>query len=219
MTTPSSQLTLGISSPCLFRVIEPVKWTTYNWMWMNHVYYPTEDPSVLTPELAGHVYHHSFVSYGGAFDEFQKHYWRARYELRLGQTDTAVLYAAVSVEVLASTAYVLYYTGRGRSEEQVREELAEIPFKNVLNREMPRILGGNWDVDSRRSTPGKWYQGAYDLRNRVVHGGYVPKHTEAVGAMEQTDKLHQYIQRLVKRKPRQLRSILDGFRSPFVSRL
>ena len=199
-----------------FRVIEPMQWTTYNWMSMNNLYWPGEDPPVVQSEIARRVYSHSFVNQGGAFEEFQKHYWRARYELRLGETDLAVVYAVLSVEVLTSKIYVLYETGTGRDEQQVTEEFAEIPFKRVLDREMPRIIGGSWDLTARRSAPGKWYLGAYHLRNQTVHSGQIPEHMEAVSSMEQTDRLHQYIHTLVNRRPKRLRSIVEGFRSPFV---
>lgn len=201
-----------------FRVIEPIQWTSYNWMSMNNLYWPNQHPPVVQSEIARRVYSHSFVNYGGAFEEFQKYYWRGRYELRLGETDLAVVYAVLSVEVLTSKIYVLYETATGRSVKEVTEELAEIPFKRILDREMPRMIGGSWDLSARRSAPGKLYLGAYHLRNQTVHFGRIPEHMDAISAMEQTDKLHQYIHRLVNRRPKRLRSIVEGFRSPFAPR-
>ena len=38
-----------------FRVIEPMQWTTYNWMSMNNLYWPGEDPPVVQSEIARRV--------------------------------------------------------------------------------------------------------------------------------------------------------------------
>jgi hypothetical protein len=56
--------------------------------------------------------------------------------------------------------------------DQLAGMLRDLP--SLLNREIPKRLGGNWDRTSLTRVLGRYWRHLYTLRNRVVHAGYVP---------------------------------------------
>lgn len=48
----------------------------------------------------------------------------------------------------------------------------------ILKSEFHNRLGGYWDVKDKSKPIGQWYAICYELRNKVVHTGYMPTHSE-----------------------------------------
>ena len=55
----------------------------------------------------------------------------------------------------------------------------EQPFKTLLSSQLAPRLGGSWDLTLERKPVGRYRADLYDLRNRIVHGGYQPHDGDA----------------------------------------
>lgn len=110
----------------------------------------------------------------------------ARYG-RQGLYPEAVIYAQVSVEVLVHLLYANLCSAEGKNVPP------EIPFISIIKKEMPRRLGGNWNLNNERFPVGKWYKRTYELRNRIVHAGYNPTREETAEALNDAEEFREWL--------------------------
>ena len=108
-----------------------------------------------------------------------------------GETGQAVVLASTAAEVLVTSILTTLLW-----EERAPVETAAAAWEDgkivpaILKQLAPR-LKGSWRTD--RGALGAWYQSAYRLRHRVVHGGYEPTRPEAVAALKATHDLSRFI--------------------------
>lgn len=123
--------------------------------------------------------------------------WRERYiEANRAVTVTgdlaqAVLLTNTSSEVLLDVILALLHW-----EDQVSVHDAAPTFEQgkTLRRittAFPSRLRGNWSTKS--GVVGDWYNSAYRLRHRIIHGGYTPTATEAHTAFDSATALQGFI--------------------------
>ena len=105
--------------------------------------------------------------------------------------------------------HLLLHEGKAKTEvEQVREELGFI--KMVRTGFHPR-LGGKWKTDDVHSICGRWYRQTYELRNRVVHGGYFPTVLEARTAITAVQDFRIYVVSLLGQKKKAFPHLAQHF--------
>ncbi|MET9226148.1 hypothetical protein [Lentzea sp. NPDC003310] len=108
-----------------------------------------------------------------------------------GEAGQAVVLASTAAEVLVTSILTTLLW-----EDKVPTAVAASAWEDgkivpaILKQLAPR-LKGTWKTD--QGALGHWYQRAYRLRHRVVHGGYEPTRPEAVAALEATHALSQFI--------------------------
>jgi Apea-like HEPN len=109
--------------------------------------------------------------------------WRARAERRRyeGDNANAIVSFQIAAETLAYELWALLLTDEGTPPAEVAAALraSELTFKSLLNRELALRLGGSWDLTRRRGAVGRYWHDLYELRNRVVHAGYLPHDGDA----------------------------------------
>ena len=67
------------------------------------------------------------------------------------------------------------------------------PFASRLQGEYAPRLGGDWNVAHQNRPVGRWFSDVYQLRNRVLHGGYIPDRHAAGAALAAADGLSTFL--------------------------
>jgi hypothetical protein len=101
-----------------------------------------------------------------------------RRALDRGRPAHVVIEAGIAFEVLVSALVRELAALNGLPAEKV-EGILDAGLKNVLIDHLPKLAGLCIDLNDPENIFGAWYVHAYDLRNRVVHGGYRPSLAEA----------------------------------------
>lgn len=107
------------------------------------------------------------------------HFADARTHLFSGFYRESILASQMAVE---STIRVVFRADLERqklTEPEILEKVERTPFIQIVKKEMPRILGGNWDVTDSNSPMAKWYGVVYKRRNNIIHAAYFPFQHEA----------------------------------------
>jgi hypothetical protein len=80
-----------------------------------------------------------------------------------------------------------------KTADEIASQLAnEPPFKRLLTSEFAPRLGGNWDITAT-GVVGEYWSNLYELRNRVVHAGYLPGDREADLAQKAFFDLREFV--------------------------
>jgi tetratricopeptide (TPR) repeat protein len=142
--------------------------------------------------------------------------WRARAERRKYEGDAAdsIISYQVATETTLYELWGLLLLEEGATTQEVDKQRAEQPFKTLLNRELAGRLGGSWDLTSDRTPIGRYWTDLYELRNRIVHGGYQPHDGDAEQAERAYADVDQFIddrlQAKEKKYPAALRAKLGA---------
>jgi hypothetical protein len=113
------------------------------------------------------------------------------------QPREAVLFLGLCSESLLNGLFRHIRTAAGKSRQEVECEFDEIPFMRRIKRHISHSLGGDWDMSSSKSKAGVWKEHVYELRNRVVHGGYNPDMSEAMLAFTTVIDFSEFIRERV----------------------
>ena len=107
-----------------------------------------------------------------------------------GDFDTATLNSAIATETLIDSVIALAYWEDGRTPAEAAVALAPGIVKKVRT-ELPRMLGADsaWSPDDESSIVGRWRADLVDLRNAIVHRGYVATRGDAFAAVEAAENL------------------------------
>lgn len=182
-----------------FRGITVSSWETYNWMTVHNVSaYPRERKSNFIPEyLSQSLFIRPTENY---FFEFKKNFQNARYLLSRGFTIESLIKMNTAIEVLVNQILALCWSAEEKNTlEEIIKKIDDISFKKRLNSELPKFLGGNWDVTNTDKIVGKWYTNSYDLRNKMVHGGYIPELNEVYDSMNCNYEFINYVINLMNK--------------------
>lgn len=147
--------------------------------------------------------------------------WRARAQRALrrrGDAADAIISYQVTAESLLFDTYRLLLVDEGISAGNLDRKLEnELPFKTLLTRELPPLLGGSWDVTRTGSLVGDYWHKLYLVRNRIVHAGLEPHGGHAADAEAGYRALRDHLEnRLRANRTRYPRTVLarlgpDGF--------
>jgi hypothetical protein len=111
---------------------------------------------------------------------------------RLGDTANAVILAELSGVIFLDLVLSLMMWDEGATPDETALAF-DRTFKRRLLREYAGRLGGDWNLLHQGRPVGQWYADLYVLRNRVLHGGYVPDRDEATTALHAADALSTFI--------------------------
>lgn len=126
----------------------------------------------------------------------------AQHALRLGDTANAVILGQLGAEVFLDAVLGLLLWEEGSSpEDAATKEFATDLTPRVRNCFAPR-LGGDWNLKGN-GVVGDWKRQLYELRGRVIHGGYQPSRTETAQALEVLAKLEEFTKMRILQKKNQ----------------
>lgn len=112
-----------------------------------------------------------------------------------GDFDTATLNSAIATETLIDSVLALAYWEDSRAPAEAALVLAKGIVRKVRT-ELPRTLGANpspWSLDVKDSVVGRWRADLVDLRNAIVHRGYVATREHAIAAVQAAEDLQQIL--------------------------
>lgn len=108
-----------------------------------------------------------------------------------GETGQAVVLACTAAEVLVTNTLTTLLWEDGVPVEEAASAWEDGKIIAAMTKRLAPRLKGSWSTS--KGPVGDWYQRAYRLRHRVVHGGYEPSRSEAVGALEATHAFSRFI--------------------------
>lgn len=110
-----------------------------------------------------------------------------------GDYPTTVIAAYTACEVLLNTALLMMAWEEGKTRDETRAWFeARLQFMNRVSREVQPRLGGNWANPPRKSPMGQ-LEMLSDVRQKVVHLGYLPTEKEAQEALEALHVLEEFV--------------------------
>ena len=112
----------------------------------------------------------------------------------------SIIYAQTGVETFIRALYKEFLIDEDVTTSDIINILEDTPFMSIIKKEMPKRLGGVWDITREDCEVYKWYNSTYLLRNKVVHSGYIPNYIEADVAIFQVIELRYYIKKLLDTK-------------------
>lgn len=126
----------------------------------------------------------------------------AEHALRLGDTATAVILGQVAAEILLDALLGLLLWDEGELPEAVAEQIFASDLTLRVRRFYASRLGGDWN-QTGAGPVGDWKREIYELRGRVIHGGYEPLREEARQAMASLAGLEEFCKtRLLEQRNR-----------------
>lgn len=132
---------------------------------------------------------------------YRERYTEAVRALRVdGEYGQAVVLAVTASEVLVDWLLALLLWEKHEDAELSATLFQEGKVLRRLTVDLPELLRGNWST-STTGPVNTWYQQAYILRHRVVHGGRTPSRPAAQAALRATLGLERHaMDRLVDRR-------------------
>jgi hypothetical protein len=132
---------------------------------------------------------------------------------RMGDTANAVILGELSGVIFLDVVLSLLLWDEEVTPASAAEVLGR-PFKSRLQNEYRSRLGGDWNLGTVGRPVGRWYHAVYLLRNRVLHGGYVPDRAAARDALAAADALVTFLlDRIADRRYKYPRTALLTFDS------
>lgn len=165
-----------------FRGIDIETWETFNWMTLHSIYgIPKEKKELSNEKFATAL---EMANMNHQFDSYFAHFQNARFLLSQGNAIQSIVEFNTASEELVSTIILMNWVNEtNMTEEEISEKFENTPFKKRINSELPKILGGQWNIKDEKTVVGAWFIKTYDLRNRIVHGGYTPDDHEIFEAV------------------------------------
>lgn len=165
-----------------FRGIDIETWETFNWMTLHSIYgIPKEKKELSNEKFATAL---EMANMNHQFDSYFAHFQNARFLLSQGNAIQSIVEFNTASEELVSTIILMNWVNEtNMTEEEITEKFEITPFKKRIDSEIPKILGGQWNVKNEKTVVGAWYIKTYELRNRIVHGGYTPDDSEIFTAV------------------------------------
>lgn len=176
-----------------FRGISITNWETYNWMTVHNVQaYPREHSSNFNKEIFGHSLLNRLDR--NLFYEFKRNLQDSRYLFAKGSTIESLIKMNTSIEVLLTQILVLYWVNEEKLEiNEITKKIDATSFKKRITVELPKVLGGTWDLTKKGKPLYDWHENSYLLRNRIVHGGYIPEMKEVNDYQSSCYKFINYV--------------------------
>lgn len=111
-----------------------------------------------------------------------------------GSTTKSVIETAIAAEILFDSLLRLMMWEDSISDRGLVEDPVEV-FQGNLRPRLQKYyaprLGGDWSLN--RGKLGNWTPDIASIRNRVVHGGYTPSHSEARTAIDSLSEIQTFL--------------------------
>lgn len=138
----------------------------------------------------------------------------ARRYYSTGFYQESVIYAQISVESFIRTLFKELLITEGKTDIEIQTKLEDTSFMNMIKKELPQRIGGNWNVTSTGDVA-KWHEHTYKVRNRVVHTGYIPTFTEADNAVFHAVEFKTWVIKQLRKKKKQYPRLNEYFTNQF----
>lgn len=134
---------------------------------------------------------------------------------RRGDQVDRVVSLQTAAETLFSATYRMTMVDAGKSAAEIQSEAQYDAFKWLVGTRLPQLVGGDWHLQRPGSEPGRYWVDLYELRNRIVHGGYEPAADEGDRAEAAFRRVREFLnQRLWARRKEYPRTMLARIGDP-----
>lgn len=190
-----------------FRGIDIETWETFNWMTIHSMYGIPKEKKQLSDENFATALEMANMNH--QFDSYYAHFQNARFLLSQGNAIQSIVEFTTASEELVSTIILMNWVNEtNMSEGEITEKFENTPFKKRIDSELPKILGGQWNIKDEKNIVGAWYIKTYGIRNRIVHGGYTPDDHEIFTAVScEYDFINYVIELMNKSKYKYFKGI------------
>ena len=190
-----------------FRGIDIETWETFNWMTIHSMYGIPKEKKQLSDENFATALEMANMNH--QFDSYYAHFQNARFLLSQGNAIQSIVEFTTASEELVSTIILMNWVNeKNMSEDEITEKFENAPFKKRIDSELPKILGGQWNIKDEKTIVGAWYIKTYGIRNRIVHGGYTPDDHEIFTAVScEYDFINYVIELMNKSKYKYFKGI------------
>lgn len=107
-------------------------------------------------------------------------YWRAKAATRRGDQADRVIALQTSMETLLFAIWRMILVDQGLAAVEIDAQVeGDTPFKSLITKVLPSLLGGRWDVTSKNTAVCDYWNSLYMLRNKIVHAAKTPSVAEA----------------------------------------
>lgn len=130
-----------------------------------------------------------------------------------GFYEDSVINASIAVESYIRNLYrcFLEIENVDMTSEEIDEILEGKNFSGIIKTEMPKRLGGNWNLEREDLEIGNWYKNTYQLRNRIVHGSRKVSFQEVQNSWVAANDVIIYIKSLIIKQKNKYPEIYDFF--------
>jgi hypothetical protein len=128
----------------------------------------------------------------------------------LGDRALSIVSLQTAVETMIYDLWRMLLIDKGRAAAQITKVVdADAPFASIIRTRMPGLLGGPWDTSQPTTPVGAYWNSVHDIRNRIVHSGYIPGTREADAAFAAYKGFEEFInERLWQRHLQYPRTVL-----------
>lgn len=124
-------------------------------------------------------------------------YLSAIRSLHIGDLRKSVIDSQTAVETFLTALYRYLVLKEGYSQEEVDKKVNDIAFKNLVIHQFHKRLGGDFDIRDEGTPISDWWSNTYLLRNKIVHEGKLPSHSEAIKSIDSVNELFKYVTDLI----------------------
>lgn len=131
---------------------------------------PTQPPSLKSLSNIG-----GYLQMWDTYPEvvlFEKFFATARSHMYKEQMVEAVIDLQTSFEIFIRNTHKLILLHNGASQKDI-EKATSLPFRNVIEDHIGRIIGGNLKFNEPNGPIPEWHEKLYKVRNEIVHSGRI----------------------------------------------
>jgi len=196
------RITLNMLEPfCRIRAIEPHSWK------IKDTLFPLNTNVPFNVSALSHEEVESIVWYANVLDKNWNPFMlsselivNADRNLAIGQYREAVINIQSGFESFIMILAQELNKADKLSLTDLESKFVQNGLTSILKSEFHSRLGGYWDLKDKSKPIGQWYAVCYELRNKVVHTGYMPTHSETEMAFIACKNLIQEIIACLKNK-------------------
>ena len=116
----------------------------------------------------------------------------ARRSFRAGFFTEAIVLLQTSIEQFLRKSYKIMLEESGVPLKELEQAL-DIPFMRLIRTYYSSKLNFTWDIDDNTTPVGRWYKNVYELRNKVIHEGYLPDKTDIQSALDSALEFRSFL--------------------------
>jgi hypothetical protein len=198
---------------CRCQVIKPEEWNiSGDFLFMLHTYVPSER-TLLTSDQLDRLGFYAVVQSNqlNPFTPSEELYLGARRYATRGFYRESVIETQTAVETFLTTLFIHLLVSDGTSKNDAATERENTAYLSMVKGGFAPRIGGTWDINRDTSVVGKYYKNTYLLRNRVAHGGYMPRLAEVWDAINSAQDLMEYAVSLLRRKKKRYPDLQQYF--------
>lgn len=110
-----------------------------------------------------------------------------------GFYDDAIISIQTNIEIIIKIVYKEVLIALDFTATDIEKKLENESLISIVKRQLPKYIGGTWDLTKEDTEVNSWYTTTYKMRNKIVHGGYYPSFNETKDAIDKAVEFRKFI--------------------------